>query len=112
MIDFDPNDDPQQYGDKPLNLPDSFVVWDRKMEQFTDPMDFQLRRGRTALTILAMIRGFARSDLWLIADTAGRSIDWATGVTHKLEDETGIRFRLTGRQWQVLATELFNAGGV
>lgn len=74
--------------------------------QFADPVDLQLQSARDALTMLAMIRGFDQIDLFLIAKAATDDQKWADDLAASLEEETGVRFHLTVRQWGIIHTEL------
>ncbi|MEE8607938.1 MAG: hypothetical protein V3S55_10045 [Nitrospiraceae bacterium] len=86
--------------------PDRKSFYDRFINEFANPVDLQLQLARDALTMLAMIRGFAQEDLAIIAETAAGDQKWADDLAASLEEETGARFHLTARQWGIIHTEL------
>ena len=59
-----------------------------------------------ALAVLCLIYRFDKVDLILITGVAERSQSYADDLAAKLEEETGIRFRLTSGQWGVIRSEI------
>ena len=92
--------------DEKPRWPAYLAVRDTPDGPFADPVDLQLQSAREALTLLALIRGFDREDLLLIASAAMEDKKWADDLAANLEEETGIRFHLTVRQWGVIHAEL------